>query len=69
MLYKASSLSVQRRRISSETVNEGLLRERVGGGEVEVFQMFKERREFWGQHNGLLLRYPAKLGCIPKLVE
>lgn len=40
MPYKASSLSVQRRRISSETVNEGLLRE---GGEVEAVQMFKER--------------------------
>ena len=39
MPYKASSLSVQRRRISSETVNEGLLRE----GEVEAVQMFKER--------------------------
>lgn len=68
MLYKASSLSVQRR-ISSETVNEGLLRERGGGGEVEVFQMFKERREFWGQDNGLLLGYPAKLGYILQLVE
>lgn len=68
MLYKASSLSVQRRRISSETVNEGLLRGGGGGG-VEVFQTFKERGEFWGQDNGLLLRYPAKLGYILKLVE
>ena len=70
MPYKASSISVPRRRISSETVNEGLLRE-GGGGEVEAVQMFKKRREFWGQgnDNDLLLGYPAKLGYILKLVE
>ena len=42
-----------------------------GGGEVEAVQMFKKRREFWGQgnNNDLLLGYPAKLGYILKLVE
>lgn len=61
MPYKASSLSVPRRRISSETVNEGLLRE--GGGGEEAVQMFKKRREFWGQgvtHNDHC-RVPSKL--------